>query len=86
MLWSWNYQTITIRVKIRPIVGITTYPLLDRRIPMYYENILYNEVIYELEQAWNRELTAHEKNVLIFGYQFGRKVEATCELKILSHK
>jgi hypothetical protein len=53
---------------------------------MYYENILYNEVIYELEQAWNRELTPHEKNVLIFGYQFGRKVEATYELKILSHK
>jgi hypothetical protein len=53
---------------------------------MYYENILYNEVIYELEQAWNRELTPHEKNVLIFGYQFGRKVEATCELKILEVK
>jgi hypothetical protein len=53
---------------------------------MRYENILYNEVIYELEQAWNRELTPHEKNVLIFGYKFGRKVEATCELKILSHK
>lgn len=51
-----------------------------------YENILYNEVIYELEQNWNRKLTEHEKNVLIFGYQFGRKVEATCELKILSHK
>jgi hypothetical protein len=50
---------------------------------MYYENILYNEVIYELEQAWNRELTPHEKNVLIFGYQFGRKVESEYEIKIL---
>jgi hypothetical protein len=50
---------------------------------MYYEQILFNEVIYYLEQKWQRKLNDHEKNVLIEGYKFGRKVEAECELKIL---
>lgn len=51
---------------------------------MRYEGILFNEVIYHLEQEWQRKLTEHEKHVLIEGYKFGRKVEAECELKILS--
>jgi hypothetical protein len=53
---------------------------------MYYEQILFNEVIYYLEQKWQRKLNDHEKNVLIEGYKFGRKVEAECELKILKVK
>jgi hypothetical protein len=53
---------------------------------MYYEQILFNEVIYHLEQKWQRKLNDHEKNVLIEGYKFGRKVEAECELKILEVK
>jgi hypothetical protein len=51
---------------------------------MYYEQILFNEVIYDLEQKWGRKLNDHEKNILIEGYKFGRKVEAECEIKILS--
>jgi hypothetical protein len=53
---------------------------------MYYEQILYNEVIYQLEQKWNRKLTDHEKHVLIEGYKFGRLVEMQNELKILDVK
>jgi hypothetical protein len=46
-----------------------------RNEPMHYDNILYNELIYQLEQNWNRKLTEHEKNVLIYGYRFGRMIE-----------
>lgn len=53
---------------------------------MRYEQILYNEVIYYLEQEWGRKLTDHEKHILIKGYVFGRKVEAENELKILEAK
>jgi hypothetical protein len=53
---------------------------------MNYEQILYNEVIYHLEQKWNRKLTDHEKHVLIEGYRFGRLVEMQNELKILDVK
>jgi hypothetical protein len=49
---------------------------------MRYENILYNEVIYHLEEKWGRKLNDHEKHVLIEGYQFGRKVEAENEIKM----
>lgn len=50
---------------------------------MRYEQILYNEVIYHLEQEWKRKLTDHEKHILIKGYIFGRQVEAQNELRIL---
>ena len=50
---------------------------------MRYEQIFFNEVIYEIEQKWERKLNDHEKNVLIEGYKFGRKVEMENELKIL---
>jgi hypothetical protein len=51
-----------------------------------YEQILLNEVIYFLEQKWNRKLDDHEKHVLLEGYKFGRKVEAENELKLLEVK
>jgi hypothetical protein len=51
-----------------------------------YENIFYNEVIYYLEQKWNRSLTDHEKHVAIECYKFGRLVEAENEIKILDVK
>lgn len=51
-----------------------------------YDKILYNEVIYYLEQKWNRKLNDHERNVLIEGYRYGRLVEAENELKILEAK
>jgi hypothetical protein len=51
-----------------------------------YENIFYNEVIYYLEQKWNRKLTDHEKHILITGYRFGRKIEAENEIRILEAK
>jgi hypothetical protein len=53
---------------------------------MYYEQILYNAVIYQLEQKWQRKLDDHEKHVLIEGYKFGRLVEMQNELKILDVK
>jgi hypothetical protein len=51
-----------------------------------YEQIFYNEVIYYLEQKWNRPLNDHERHVLIEGYKFGRYVEADNEIKILEAK
>lgn len=51
-----------------------------------YDTILYNEVIYYLEQQWNRKLNDHERHVLIEGYKFGRLVESENELKILEAK
>jgi hypothetical protein len=50
---------------------------------MYYEQILFNDVIYYLEQKWGRPLEDHERNILIEGYKFGRKVEAECEIKFI---
>ena len=50
---------------------------------MEYNQLFYNEVVYQLEQKWQRKLTDHEKNVLIEGYKFGRKVEMENELRIL---
>jgi hypothetical protein len=50
---------------------------------MEYSEILYNEVIYHLETKWKRKLNSHEKNILIEGYIFGRKVESENELKLL---
>lgn len=41
-----------------------------------YDKILYNELILNQEQKWNRKLTDHEKHVLIEGYKFGRLIEA----------
>jgi hypothetical protein len=51
--------------------------------PFEYEQIFYNDVIYYLEQKWQRKLTDHEKHVLIEGYRFGRLTEAENEIKIL---
>lgn len=51
--------------------------------PFNYENIFYNDVIYWLEQEWQRKLTDHEKHVLIQGYKYGRLVEADNEIRIL---
>jgi hypothetical protein len=48
-----------------------------------YSPLFYNEVIYYLEQKWQRTLTDHEKTVLIEGYRFGRLIESSNELKIL---
>jgi hypothetical protein len=51
--------------------------------PFEYSQIFYNDVIYYLEQKWQRNLTDHEKSVLIEGYRFGRLVESENEIKIL---
>jgi hypothetical protein len=53
---------------------------------MEYSQLFYNEVIYQLEQKWQRRLTDHEKHLLIEGYKFGRQVESENELKILEAK
>jgi hypothetical protein len=54
--------------------------------PFEYSQIFYNDVIYYLEQKWQRRLTDHEKSVLIEGYRYGRLVEAENEIKILEAK
>jgi hypothetical protein len=54
--------------------------------PFEYEQIFYNDVIYYLEQKWQRKLTDHEKSVLIEGYRFGRLVESENEIKILEER
>jgi hypothetical protein len=51
--------------------------------PFHYERIFYNEVISYLETKWQRQLTEHERHVVIEGYRFGRLVEAENEIKIL---
>jgi hypothetical protein len=51
--------------------------------PFDYEQIFYNEVIYYIEQKWQRKLDDHERHVLIEGYRFGRLVESENEIKIL---
>jgi hypothetical protein len=51
--------------------------------PFEYSQIFYNDVIYYLEQKWQRKLNDHEKHVLIEGYRFGRLVESENEIKIL---
>lgn len=51
-----------------------------------YEQIFYNEVIYNLEKEWNRKLNDHEINVLLYGYKFGRQIEAENEIRILDVK
>jgi hypothetical protein len=53
------------------------------RQPFEYESPFYNDVIYYLEQKWQRKLTDHEKHVLIEGYRFGRLVESENEIRIL---
>lgn len=51
--------------------------------PFDYSEIFYNEVIYALEQKWQRKLTDHERHVLIEGYRYGRLAEAENEIRIL---
>ncbi|WP_223590662.1 hypothetical protein [Neobacillus bataviensis] len=51
--------------------------------PFNYSDISYNEVIFYLESKWGRQLSDHERKVLIEGYRFGRLVEAENEIKIL---
>jgi hypothetical protein len=53
---------------------------------MEYSQLFYNEVIYQLEQKWQRRLSDHEKHLLIEGYKFGRQVEAENEIRILEAK
>jgi hypothetical protein len=50
--------------------------------PFDYDQIFYNEVIYYLEQKWNRPLTDHERHVLIEGYKYGRLVETENQVQI----
>ena len=53
------------------------------REPLEYNQIFYNEAIHYLENKWQRQLTEHEKNVLIEGYRLGRMVESENEIRIL---
>jgi len=51
--------------------------------PFHYSEIFYNEAILYLETKWNRQLSDHERHVLIEGYRFGRMIESKNEIKIL---
>lgn len=44
-------------------------------IGLNYDQISYNEVVFHLEQEWQRKLTEHEIHVLLNGYRFGRYIE-----------
>lgn len=48
-----------------------------------YDQIFYNEVIYKVEQEWDRKLNDHEKHLLLKGYRMGRTVEAENEIRII---
>jgi hypothetical protein len=48
-----------------------------------YNQLFYNDCIDYLETLWNRRLTEHERNVLLIGYRYGRKIEMENEIKIL---
>jgi hypothetical protein len=48
-----------------------------------YSQLFYNDCIDYLESKWDRQLSPHERTVLIEGYRFGRLVEAENEIRIL---
>jgi hypothetical protein len=56
------------------------------RQPFEYESPFYNEVIDYLQTKWKRQLTEHERAVLVEGYRFGRLAEMQNEIKILEAK
>ncbi|NRD80301.1 hypothetical protein HPT25_23550 [Bacillus sp. BRMEA1] len=56
------------------------------RKPLEYAQIYYNEVVYDVEQEWQRQLDDHERHLLIEGYRRGRTAEAENEIKILFAK
>ena len=41
----------------------------------HYDQILYNQAIFELEQKWGRKLDEHERHIVIEAYRIGRAVE-----------
>ncbi|MBT2696363.1 hypothetical protein J7E79_02790 [Bacillus sp. ISL-40] len=52
--------------------------------PLQYSQLFYNEAIYWLEQRWQRNLTPHEKHIVIEIYRFVRTEQAEEEIKILT--
>jgi hypothetical protein len=54
--------------------------------PLEFDQILYNEPIYWLEQKWQRKLTDHEKNIAILIYRWTRTSQEAEEIKILEAK
>jgi hypothetical protein len=51
--------------------------------PLKYDQILYNEPIYWLENHWGRKLTDHEKNLAVLIYRYTRTTQEIEEIKIL---
>jgi hypothetical protein len=51
-----------------------------------FDQILYNEPIYWLEQNWQRKLTDHEKNLAILIYRWTRTTQEAEEIRILEAK
>lgn len=51
--------------------------------PLQFDQILYNEPIYWLEQQWQRKLTEHERNIVIQIYRWTRTNIEAEEIKIL---
>jgi hypothetical protein len=51
--------------------------------PLKFDQILYNEPIYWLEQKWQRKLTDHEKHIAILIYRWTRTTQEAEEIKIL---
>jgi hypothetical protein len=53
------------------------------REPLEYDQILYNEPIYWLEQKWQRRLDEHEKNIAIEIFRWTMTNKEVEELRIL---
>jgi hypothetical protein len=51
--------------------------------PLEFDQILYNEPIYWLEQKWQRKLNDHEKHLAILIYRWTRTTQEAEEIKIL---
>jgi hypothetical protein len=54
--------------------------------PLEFDQILYNEPVFWLEQKWQRKLTDHEKHLAILIYRWTRTSQEAEEIKILEAK
>lgn len=51
--------------------------------PLHFDQISYNEAIYNLEQQWQRRLNEHERNIVTQTYRFVRTNIEAEEVKFL---
>ncbi|MEH7246495.1 hypothetical protein V7114_06805 [Neobacillus niacini] len=54
--------------------------------PLEFNEIMYNEPIYWLEERWGRKLSEHEKVIVTLTYRWTRTTQEAEEIKILEAK